>query len=373
MRYRPATTQGKPHPLTRRSFMGAVAASAATWMAPRAALHAAAAPRARAIDVHAHFYPESYLRSFAEKGGAQNFSAEVNGPNAFTLISNGGRLQLDETFWNLDKRLARLQASGITTQILSLSQPMTHLVAPERGAELARLFNDAVIEAHKRYPTTYYGCATLPLQAMPLALKELERIGGEQAIKGIYLPTSLPWGELSDASMHPLYERCQEMRLPILLHPLTVIGVERLRSFYFANLLGNPYDTGVAASYLCFSGTMDKFPKLSFVLPHVGGTFPFLAGRLAHGQEVRAENKSQMKYPLRDYLKERFYYDSITHSSQILGFLIKEVGVERIMVGSDYTFDMGPAMPTQAVLEQKLSAADENKILYGNAAKLLRI
>ena len=136
-------------------------------------------PGARAIDVHAHFYPESFLRSFA-KDGAKNFAAEVTGPNAYTLISNGGRLVLDETFWNLDKRLARLRESGITTEILSLSQPMTHLVAPERGAELARLFNDAIIEAHKKYPAVYFGCATLPVQSMPLALKELERLGGEK-------------------------------------------------------------------------------------------------------------------------------------------------------------------------------------------------
>jgi len=359
--------------LTRRSFIRSAAAGAAAGAIGGGGMRADAATRTRAIDVHAHFYPEDYLRSLAEKGGAKNFSAEVNGPDAYTLISNGGRLSLDETFWNLDKRRARLQASGITTEILSLSQPMTHLVPPERGAELARIFNDAVIEANKKYPAVYFGCATLPVQSMPHALTELERIGGEHAIRGVYLPTSLPWGELSDPSMYPLYERCQSLGLPILLHPLTVVGAERMQSFYFANLMGNPYDTGLAASYLCFSGTLDKFPELSFVLPHGGGTFPFLAGRLAHGQEVRAENKSAMRYPLSDYLRHRFYYDTITHSPQILGFLIREVGAERLMLGSDYTFDMGVAKPADVVLAQKLPPADRDRILYRNAAALLKV
>ena len=158
-----------------------------------------------------------------------------------------------------------------------------------------------------------------------------------------------------------------------MLHPLTVVGAERMRASYFANLLGNPYDTGLAASYLCFSGTLDKFPKLSFVLPHAGGTLPFLAGRLAHGQEVRAENRSAMKYPLRDYLVHRFYYDTITHSAEILGFLIKEVGTDRLMLGSDYVFDMGVTKPGEVVLAQHLSAVDRDRIFYKNAAALLKL
>ena len=141
---------------------------------------------------------------------------------------------------------------------------------------------------------------------------------------------------------------------------------------YLRNLLGNPYDTGIAAASLVFGDVMDKFPKLEVMLPHAGGAFPALIGRLDHGARVRPENKHLKELPS-TYLR-RFHYDTIDHNNAVLVNLIRQVGADRVVLGSDYTFDMGYEKPVEVV--EKLSelwARARNLILGENAARLLKI
>ncbi len=144
-----------------------------------------------------------------------------------------------------------------------------------------------------------------------------------------------------------------------------------LPSYYLHNLLGNPFDTAVAAANLIFSGLLDRFPKLNICLPHAGGAFPYLIGRLNHGWKVRQECKA-LKRPPSSYLR-RFTYDTISHAPESLRYLINLVGADRVMLGSDYCFDMGYERPVKAVTALKLSRNDEEKILGGNAARMLRL
>jgi aminocarboxymuconate-semialdehyde decarboxylase len=159
----------------------------------------------------------------------------------------------------------------------------------------------------------------------------------------------------------------------VLLHPLTVIGANRLGRFYLNNFLGNPFDTAVAAAHLVFGGVLDRFPKLEVCLPHAGGAMPYLVGRLTHGQKVRPETKGVAKRPFDAYLR-RFTYDTISHAPAALSYLVDLVGADRVMIGSDFCFDMGPARPREIVVRGiKLSARDRARILSENARRLLRL
>ena len=117
---------------------------------------------------------------------------------------------------------------------------------------------------------------------------------------------------------------------------------------------------------------MDRFPKLNIVLPHAGGVIPYLAGRLEHSQNVRPEVKGTAQRPFMDYVR-RFHYDTITHSPQLLKFLVDLVGVDRVMLGSDYCFDMGYERPREIIDALKLRAADRDALYGGNAARVLRL
>ena len=155
------------------------------------------------------------------------------------------------------------------------------------------------------------------MQAPNLALQELDRAANLPGMRGVYLATHVMGKNLDDKSFWPIYERCQALGFPVLLHPVDPVGADRMRSYYLRNFLGNPYDTGIAAASLMFGGVMDAYPKLEVVLPHAGGTFPALIGRMTHGSGVRPETKHMTKSPM-TYLR-RFHYDTISHSPQIMG------------------------------------------------------
>ena len=357
--------------VSRRGFLaGCCAVGAVGALGTR--LGAQGGQRGRsAIDVHAHYFPERFIKSINEEGGPPGVSFDLSKPDAPIFVIGGGRIPIDVTYWDLEKRLQRMNAQGVTLHALSLTTPFVYWATAERGAALARLVNDSMIEAHTAYPDRFVGCATLPLQAPELAVKELDRLAGSRAIRGAYMPTSFAGKELSDPSLFPIYAKCEAMNLPILLHPdqaAAAMGANRLSRFYMANTLGNPYDTGIAVTNLVFGGVMDRFPRLNIVLPHAGGAMPYLAGRLQHGQGVRPETKGAAQRPFMEYLR-RFHYDTITHSPQLLRFLIDLVGVDRVMLGSDYCFDMGYERPREIIDALKLKAADRDSIYGGNAAR----
>jgi aminocarboxymuconate-semialdehyde decarboxylase len=323
------------------------------------------------IDIHAHFVPEEYLRIIEAQGEPYGVSLRsgVNGP----MIVAGQALigPITAHYHNLDVRLKSMDAQGVTVHALSLNPPMVYWADNALGVRLARLVNDAMAEATRAHPDRFVVLATLPLQDPEAAIAEAERAIGELGCRGIYLGTNVRGKELSDPSFLPVFERIYDLEAPIFLHPFNVIGSQRLTSYYLHNLLGNPFDTAVAAANLIFSGLLDRFPKLKICLPHAGGAFPYLIGRLNHGWMVRAECRALKKPPL-SYLR-RFTYDTISHAPEALRYLINLVGADRVMLGSDYCFDMGYEHPVKVVTSLKLSSNDQEKILGGNAKKVLQI
>jgi aminocarboxymuconate-semialdehyde decarboxylase len=264
-----------------------------------------------------------------------------------------------------------MDRAGVAVHALSLTAPMVYWADGALGLRLARAVNDAMAEAHVAYPDRFYGCATLPMQDPALALEELERVARLRGIRAVYLGTNIAGRDLSEPAFAPVLDRCHALRLPVLLHPLNTVGGMRLRPFYLSNLLGNPFDTAIAAAHLVFSGTLDRLPRLQVLLPHAGGALPYVAGRLQHGQRVRPETRDRARHPFTRYLR-RFAYDTISHDPKPLRWLIDTVGADRIMLGSDFCFDMGYTRPRDIITRQLgLKPADQRRILADNAARLL--
>lgn len=325
------------------------------------------------VDIHAHYFPEAYLRVIETEGGAFGVTLDRSDPKGPAIKVGpvlGGALK--PAFWDLDRRLKEMDRQGIQVHALSLTLPMVYWADGKLGLRLAQVVNDAMAAAHTAHPHRFVGLATLPLQDPPAALRELDRAATLPGIRGVYLGTNVNGRELSDPDFLPVWERIHALKLPVFLHPLNVIGAQRLAPYYLHNLLGNPFDTAVAASQLIFGGILDRFPRLTVCLPHAGGAFPYLAGRLDRGRKVRREC-AHLKRPLAGYLR-RFTYDTLSHDAAALGYLIRLAGADRVMVGSDYCFDMGYARPVEVVTRLAgLSRADRARILGGTAAKLLRL
>ena len=327
---------------------------------------------ADAIDIHAHYFPERYLDLIARAGGAFGAGIDRSDAKGPAIVMRGSRTPpLDATYWDLDRRRRVMDKHGVRVHVLSLTVPMVYFADGELGQRLAEAVNDSMSEAHRAFPDRFVGAATLPMQDPKRALAELERAAALPGIKGIYLGTNVNARELSDTAFEPIFAACASRRLPVLLHPINVIGAGRLGTFYLNNLLGNPFDSAVAAAHLVFGGVLDRHPKLEVCLPHAGGAMPYLVGRLTHGQRVRPETQKVARKPFAAYLR-RFTYDTISHAPASMRYLIDLVGADRVMLGSDYCFDMGPAQPRAIVDKQlRLSTADRARILSGNARRLL--
>src|SRR5262245_5297826 len=265
-----------------------------------------------------------------------------------------------------------MDRTGVDVHALSLTTPMVYWASAGLGLALAQAYNDAAAAAHARYPTRFVGLAMLPMQAPELALKELERAAKLPGIRGMYLATNVNGTELDDRRFWEVYAKAEELGWTIFLHPVDTIGRDRTTRYYLRNLLGNPYDTGVAAASLIFGGVLDAFPRLEVNLPHAGGAFPALIGRLDQGAKVRPELRHMRRLPS-EYLR-RFTYDTIGHDDRINLNLIRLVGADRVVLGSDYCFDMGLAAPVDTVERlDALSTAERDLILGETAARLLRL
>ena len=325
------------------------------------------------IDTHAHYFPESYIKLIADHGKRCGTTVTTDASGT-RFIQVGLALRtgpITQHFFDLDHRIRTMDSIGVKMHALSLTQPMVYWADDQLGLDLCIAFNNAISAAHCQHPDRFIGFACLPLQNPPLALEELNRVAKLPGIRGLYMATAVRDRELSDRSFFPIYERAADLGLPIFLHPM-MINNERLKQYYLINLLGNPFETAIAAAHLIFGGVMDAFPKLEVSLPHAGGALPILRGRLDRGFEIRGECKV-IPRPPSEYLK-RFTYDTIAYSADIMDDLVGLVGAERIMMGSDYCFDIGFNDPVTVVNGMKsLDDTQRRQILWGNAARLLRL
>jgi aminocarboxymuconate-semialdehyde decarboxylase len=326
----------------------------------------------RAIDIHAHWYPQEWLDVFVKEGAREGASLERGADGIYRLKAKHITNAFDERFVVVSQRVEAMDKRRIDVHALSLTTPMVYWASPPLALTLSQAFNDAAAAAHRQFPGRLVGFAMVPMQAPELAVKELERAAKLPGMKGLYLATNVNGEELDDKKFWDVYAKCEELGWTIFLHPVDTIGQDRTKKYYLKNLCGNPYDTGVAVAHLIFGGVMDRFPKLGFNLPHAGGTFPWLIGRWDHGASVRPELK-HMKQPPSSYLR-RFTYDTIGHDDRINGALMKLVGADRVTLGSDYCFDMGLDDPL-ATLNRipGLSEKDKSLIAGENARELLKL
>lgn len=327
----------------------------------------------RPIDIHAHYYPQALLDLIAEEG--KRFKAEYRMTGeGFTINAPAGSVgPLPAKIIDLKQRFADMDEQGVSMQAVSLTTPMVNWGDADFSLKLARTWNDAANEAHKAYQNRLVALMALPMLYPDHAIDELNRASKLAGMRGVYMGTNVDNRDLDDPLFEPIFGKIEQLNLPVFLHPLQTVGGARTKPWYLSNLLGNPFDAAIAGCHLIFGGVLDRHPKLQICLPHGGGALPMLMGRIDHGAQVRAEIKPlRLPQPPSAYL-QRFTYDTIVHSKPVMEFLIQEVGAERIVLGSDYCFDMGYDQPVKFLEQINLSSAKRKMILGENAARLLKL
>jgi aminocarboxymuconate-semialdehyde decarboxylase len=240
---------------------------------------------------------------------------------------------------------------------------------PQESLDACQIQNDALCALVKKYPKQIAALGMIPLQDVALAIKELERLM-ESGLKGVEIGTHVNGVYPGDARFRPFWEACEALGAFVFIHPVEGGGRAELRDYYMWNVIGNPSETTVAAGHLILSGLMDAYPRLKILLAHGGGALPYLHGRLDRGFKQRPEINKVISRPPTEYLKQ-FYFDTITHDALVLKSLVDLVGADRVLLGSDYPFDMGNENPVELVRAANLGLENEKKIIEENAMQLL--
>lgn len=321
------------------------------------------------IDTHAHIIVPEILR---EATPAEEWRPRVVWENNRQFIEYGPKRigAATREFVQIEKILGEMTKSGVDAVLLC---PWVSLVryeaTPQESLAACQIQNDALAGLVKKYPKRIAALGMIPLQDVPLAIKELERLM-KSGLSGVEIGTHVNGAYPGDARFRPFWEACDSLGAFVFIHPVEGGGRAELRDYYMWNVIGNPLETTVAAGHLILSGVMDAYPRLKILLAHGGGTLPYLHGRLDRGFKQRPEiNKVISKTPT-EYLKQ-FYFDTITHDPVVLRGLVDFVGADHVLLGSDYPFDMGNENPVELVRSANLGLDSEKKILGDNASQLL--
>jgi aminocarboxymuconate-semialdehyde decarboxylase len=325
------------------------------------------------IDIHTHYFPEPFLKLIGDNAAAYGIAWKdtPNGPQF--LVGHVSTGPVGKRFVDLDMRLAAMDEQKLEAHAMSLSQPLIYWAKDDLAQRLTESYNDGLARAHEKHPSRLYGLATLPMQSPELSVKEVARAAKLPGMKGYYISTNVNGKNLSDASFFPVYEAIEATGMPLFIHPVHVLAPERLEQYYLTNLLGNPYESGIAAAHLIFGGVMDRFQRLEVVLPHAGGAFPWLVWRLQRGWEKRQDLKHLKLQGPAAYLR-RFHYDTVGYSDHVIDYLVRVVGADRILMGSDYCFPIAYEQPVELVENNPtLDGSAKEAVICGNARKLLKI
>ena len=327
------------------------------------------------IDAHAHWFPPEWMDLLEREGPRYGVVLGRNSKGYRT--AEGGGLPFKQTFAadmiDLDCIIQSMPPARLDMRILSLTNPMVFWAPEGLGLELARTFNEACGEAIRKYPSQIRGAITLPLQSPALALKELERAAEIPGMCCAYGAMHVNGINLDDRSFWPLYEFCARKKLPLCLHPVAPCGgTDRLADYHMRNVIGNPHESAIGAACLIFGGVLDAFPDLQILMPHAGGSFPWLVGRWDNAIARRPE-LAHVKQPASAYLR-RFHYDTISHDAPMIRFLIDRIGADRFVLGTDYNMDAGVELPVDFV-EQVPHITDEELrlIVRDNVSSLFEL
>ena len=258
------------------------------------------------------------------------------------------------------------------TALSCLPPQMNYLVDAEIGKEASRITNDGIAAKIAEYPSRMVGLGTIPMQDTNLAIRELDRCITDLGFHVVQIGARVGDEELSADRFEPLWSRCEELDVPIFIHPFSFAS-PRFSRHHLANVIGNPLDTTVAMHYLIFDGVLARYPKIKFYLSH-GGAFPAsYAARMDHAYGARPDCREHIFEPPSTYLK-RFYFDTIVFAVDQLEFLIKKYGADHVAIGTDYPADMGEYNPVEHVYQvDGLLEADRENICGLNALKWLNL
>lgn len=331
---------------------------------------------ARTVDVHAHVVLAEVERLVAGRPGLiANQRRELGFLGAASAAENS--LQMEALLPRLTDaalRLAHMDATSVDAQLVSVSPGQYHYWAEAGLArEVAWATNEGVRSHCATSPGRLSGVGTVPLQHPGVAVEMLEH-AMSLGLKGIEVstyaadPSTGGTIELSDPRLEALWTRAGELDALVLVHPFGCTLGARLDRSYLANIVDQPLEHTVALSQLIFGGVLDRHPALRLLATHGGGFLPSYLGRSDHAWHARSDAHT-CALPPSSYLGQ-ILVDSLVLDPGELRRLVARMGADRVLLGSDYPFDMGEDDPVATLRAAGLDPGDFRAVAGGNAVRL---
>ncbi len=354
--------------IPRREFVQ-TAAGAVTAIASsrRAFASAADQPAQGAIDCQSHLFVPEILDLLEKR--TDDPVVYRKGEERYVRMGDWHRRVLPK-HTDVQAKIADMHEAGIAKTALSINDPGPEWFGAD-GRRVARVCNDFIAEVVEKHPDRFFGLCVLPLQDLKASLEELERCVNQLKMKGVLLYTNLAGRFPDEPELRPLFARAADLDLPILLHPAKPVTTDVVKAYEMTSSLGNMFEDTIALTRIIMAGILDEYPALKLVCPHLGGTLPYIIGRLDHQVTVLKRGPRQLRRLPSEYLKQ-VYLDIVSPLPLAIRFAYDFMGPDRLVYGSDHPW-VDPKLILASLRKLHLPQEDLSKILFGNARWLFGV
>lgn len=334
------------------------------------------ADRQRVIDIHCHYLnPEVARKTIKLKTAAHDPSIVY--ANDLTRQTNVKQMaDRASKLSDIGERIHEMDRMGVDMQVVSPAPfQYFYFTAPKLGASLAREVNEGIASIVAGNPERFAGFGSVPLQSVEHAIQELEHAVLDLGLRGVEINTQVNGLNLTDPALglDPFFQRAQELKAAVFLHPIGFTHAQRLKDHYFNNVIGNPLETTLALSHIIFDGVLARYPKLRIIAPHGGGYLPHYWARMDHAWRARPDSRTIIKTRPSKYL-EKVYFDTITFDPRMIRNLIDRFGAKQVLLGTDYPYDMGETNPLGLIASiPGIDPLEHELLIGGNAERLLNL
>lgn len=323
-----------------------------------------------AIDVHTHLkVPE------AAEEAMTRFSPELDPRSLYSseetnALNRAYHESVDDRFTDPDTRIRDMDIMGVGVQAIALAPPQYFYWLDERTAlRVAQMQNDRIVGIAEKRPDRFRGIGTLPLAHPKAAVAEAQRLHEDLGLRGVEIGTDVVGTDLDDPKFEPVWETLADLGIVVILHPAGFTEGQRLTDYYLVNVIGLPLSSTLAVTRLILGGVFERHQDLRMLVVHGGGYLPFYSARTDHAFRHRPEMRKHIDRLPSEYLAN-LWFDSTVFAPDLLERLVRVYGPDRVLMGTDYPFDMGQGNPIDFIGSAGLSERQQTMILGENANRL---
>jgi len=321
------------------------------------------------VDCQSHVFPKSYGELL--KQNHKFIKVKQNNQDYIITYGDLQKFNLNLRAYDLKEKIKDMDNAKIDISVISVNIPGPELLTTELGIEGAIICNNYIAELCSKYPNRFIGLATLPLQNIPVALKEFDRAINDLKLRGIILFSNINGKPIDSPDFEPLYEHAEKLKIPLVLHPTIPVWGKVIKDYSMIPMFGLMVDTSIAMLRLILNGVLERHPDLLIVHPHCGGVLPYLMPRIEEQTKIKKRGIKYIKKSPKEYYK-KVYIDLMSPSTLSMQYVYEFSDIDYLLFSSDH-----PWVKIKTMLNYlnnlKISKNDKDKILGLNACKLFKI